>query len=109
MSEFDPDDIYRKLTQAGDTWAEAQAAAELLEEVKKTVLAKLGHESGESSAAAREAFALRHPDYTKHLEGMVAARRAANRAKVNYDSMRVLAGLRQTVAANERAANRYAV
>lgn len=107
MSDFDPDDIYMKLTKAGDAWAEAQAAAELLEEVKKTVLAKLGYDSGENSATAREAFALRHDDYRKHLEGMVAARKAANRAKVNYDSMRVLAGLRQTVAANERAASRY--
>lgn len=105
---LNPNEVYKQLIKEGELWADAQHAAELLEETRKTVISQLSTESGESSATAKEAFALRHPDYTKHVTAMVGARRAANKAKVRYDSMKILAELRRTEAANDRAANRYA-
>lgn len=105
---LNPTEVYKQLIKEGELWADAQHAAELFEETKKSVLSQLMTECAESSSAAKEAFAMRHPDYRKHLEAMVGARRAANKAKVRYDSMKILAELRRTEAANERAANRYA-
>ena len=105
---INPDDIYRTLVEAGEAWAEAQHLAEHYEETKKTLIAQLATASGEPSVAGREAYALRHPSFIQHTEDMVDARRQANKAKVRYDSAKILAELRRTQAANERAANRYA-
>lgn len=105
---LNPNNIYEQLVKAGESWADAQHAAELLEETRKTLIAQLATESNENSIAAREAFAFRHADYKKHIEAMTGSRRQANKAKVRYDSMKILAELKRTEAANERAANRVA-
>lgn len=105
---LNPTSIYEKLVEEGEAWADAQEIAELMEETKKTLVAQLAAESGESSIAAKENYAHRHDDYKKHINAMVKARKAANKAKVRYDSARVWADMIRTKNANERAANRYA-
>jgi hypothetical protein len=40
-SDFDPNRIYHEIVTAGEDWTDKEAAAELLEETKKTVLAEL--------------------------------------------------------------------
>lgn len=101
MSEFDPEQIYNKLADAGETWADAEAAAEILEENKKTVLAEImGGFTG--STAERERNALADSAYKLHLKNMTAARREANRARVRYDSMKVLAEMRRTQESTRR-------
>jgi hypothetical protein len=95
---------YEALITAGETWADAQAAADLLEETKKSVLAKLKIECSMSSTdAGREMYALADQEYRKHVEGMVNARRAANKARVRYDSAKVLAELRRSEESTRRA------
>lgn len=102
MSDFDPDRIYKQLTDAGEDWVDKQAAAELLEETKKSVLAEImGGEDG--SMAARESAALASTAYRQHLRDMVDARREANRARVRYDSMKVLAEMRRSQESTRRA------
>lgn len=102
MNDFDPEAIYRRLNDAGDEWADANAAAEILEETKKTVLAELmGGYQG--SNAERERTALADSAYRLHLVNMVKARREANRARVRYDSVRVLAEMRRTQESTRRA------
>jgi len=105
---IDPNEIHEKLVTLGEEWADAQAAAELLEETKKPLLSQLSTECNEQSAAAKEAFALRHPDYRKHIEIQVKARKAANKAKVRFDGAKVWVDLLRTQNANERATNRSA-
>lgn len=100
---LDSDKTYAALVKAGDDWADKDAAATLLEETKKTVLAKLKLESDEKSDAARETVALCHPDYQQHLESMTDARKAATKAKVRYDSAKTLAELRRSEEATRRA------
>lgn len=106
--QFNPTDIYEKLVKLGEEWADTQAAADLLEETRKSVLSQLSTESNETSVAAKESFALRHADYKRHIESMVSTRKAANKARVRYDSAKVFSELMRTAAANERAANRSA-
>lgn len=100
--DFDPEAIFRKLEETGCDWTDKNAAAELLEETKKTVLAELmtGYQG---SSAERERCALAAPAYKLHLTNMVTARKDANRARVRYDSMKVLAELRRTEQSTKRA------
>lgn len=102
MSDFDPDRMYRQLAESGEDWADKQAAAELLEETKKSVLAELMSDL-QGSGTERERIALADPVYKLHLKNMVAARKEANRARVKYDSMKVLAEMRRTQESTRRA------
>lgn len=102
-NSFDPAKIYEALVRSGDMWVDKDAAANLLEETKKTVLAELMSKSVESTVAAREQVALASPEYRLHVTQMVSARKEANRAKVNYDAQKVLAELRRTEQSNYRA------
>lgn len=105
---LNPDSIHQRLTELGDQWANMNAAAEILEENKKTLISQLSCECDDKSMSAKESYAFRHPDYIQHVKEMVCARKEANRSKVNYDNAKIWAELKRTEAANERAANRSA-
>lgn len=100
--DFDPEAIYRRLEAAGEDWVDKNAAAEILEETKKTVLAERMAEF-QGSTAERERNALADSVYKLHLTNMVMARKEANRARVKYDSVRVLAEMRRTQESTRRA------
>lgn len=97
------DKIYETVMKEGLEWADRNAAAEMLEETRKTVLAELGNRSGESSMAAKEAWALTQPEYRLHLTNQITARKEANRARVRYDSAKLLAELRRSEESTRRA------
>lgn len=101
MTDFAPEAIYRQLLSAGEEWVDKDAAAELLEETKKTVLAELMAQA-QGSTAERERLALANPAFKLHVTNMVAARKEANRARVRYDSAKVLAELRRTQESTRR-------
>lgn len=101
--DFDPDKTYSALVKAGEDWSDQDAAASLLEETKKSVLAKLMLESTGTTSAAREMMALADPKYTAFVEGMVNARKNANRARVRYESAKTLSELRRSQEATKRA------
>ena len=92
--KFDSDRAYDALIRSGDDWADKDAAASILEETKKSVLAKLVNALA-GSMAARKSLALADPVYTQHLELMVEARREAIKSKVRYDSAKTLADMRR--------------
>jgi hypothetical protein len=102
LNDFSPEAIYRQLLQAGEEWSDAEAAAEILEETKKTLLAELMGAVKSDVKAEKERAALADPVYRHHITSMVAARKEANRARVRYDSARVLAELRRTQESTRR-------
>jgi uncharacterized protein (DUF849 family) len=104
---LNPFEIHEKLQTLGLEWADSNSAADILEEVKKVVLAQL-ITGLEGTHAAKEQQALANPAYKEHLTMMCEARRKANAAKVKYESAKVWAELMRTQAATERQANRYA-
>lgn len=106
---INPEHIYQKLVGLGEDWADANAAAELLEETKKVLLAQLMLASEASSMAAKESYALSDPSYKIHINRMVEARKEANKAKVRYISAQAWFEAKRTESANERAANKAAV
>jgi len=101
--ELDPDKVYDALVRAGESWSDAEAAASLLEETRKSVLAKIMNESAVASIAGKEMQALASEEYQEFVDGMVKARAAANKARVRYDSAKVLADLRRSAEATRRA------
>lgn len=103
LSQYDPNELRQRLVDLGEAYADADAAANLLEETKTTLKAKLFKMSEEKSAAAREMEALADLDYHQHLEAMVEARRKATRAKVAYDSARVWIDMVRTLESSRRA------
>lgn len=100
---FDPDRAYHDMVRAGEEWADAEAAAQALEETRKSVLAKLMSERAEAALGAKEMQALAHEDYRRHVDAMVAARKIANIKRVRYDCRKVLAEMRRTQESTRRA------
>ena len=100
---FDADKAYDSILRAGEDWADKQAAADLLEETRKSVLARLMIGADATSQGQREMYALADKEYTDYVEGMVNARKAANKARVRYDSAKVLAEMRRSEESTRRA------
>ena len=104
MNEFDPDKIYHNIVTAGEEWADKEAAAELLEETRKTVLAELVNSIPSAmSMAARESQALADAAYRLHITNMVVARKEANKARMRYDAVKVLGEMRRSQESTRRA------
>lgn len=105
---INPDAIYEKLVTLGEDFSDKDAAANLLDETKKVLLAQLMVKSSATSAAAKEMEALADPSYTVHIGRMVEAKKEAQRAKVRWISAQAWCDASRTQAASERAANRHA-
>lgn len=101
---MNPTEIYQKLLEAGEHWADADAGASMLEETLRVLKSKLMLESGQSSMAAKEADAYASAEYEAHVKSAVGARKIANRAKVRWISAQTYVDLKRTEAATERAA-----
>lgn len=99
---LNPEKLAAEIAKAGETWADAEATASQLEELKKVVLAELMN-GMDGSVAARETAALATPEYKNHIVGMVSARHTANRAKVRYKALEVLAELKRSQESTRRA------
>lgn len=102
MNNFNPESIFRELVKSGEEWAELECLAQQLEETKKPVLNSLKLQSPEKADSARETWAYAQKEYTIHVNGMVAARKKANIAKVRYFANKTLAELRRTEQSNRR-------
>ncbi len=103
---LDPNEVYGRLVELGEAWADANAAAALWEETQKSYLAQLtvrASNGGTRSQAAAQTEALGTSEYQKHCRNMVLARRDANKARVRYDSAKMWAELMRSANANRRA------
>ena len=99
---FNPNEIAERMRLAGEEWSDLDAAANMLEETRKSVLAELVNQSKGGSIAAKESEALANPAYKLHLTNMVNARREANRARVKYDTSKMWVELVRTSEATKR-------
>ena len=67
---------------AAKAWVEADAAAELLENLKSANLSQLMLSNHADSVSKAEMLAKASPKWTEYIEAMVAARRKCNLLKV---------------------------
>jgi hypothetical protein len=74
---------------AGEDWAEKEAAASLLEDSKSAMMAQWQAQLGEMPVNKAEQIVKRSPEWTEYVETTVAARKAANIAKVNMEATRM--------------------
>lgn len=100
---FDPDRLFHELIDSGEQWADAEAAAQVLEETRKPLLHKVGTDSQEKAESAKERVAYASPEYREHVTQMVEARHRANLAKVKYTAIQVLTELLRTRESTRRA------
>lgn len=94
-----------RLIEVGESWADLDAAASLLEELRKSVLGKLvleftasGMPAGKAEHAAYDAT-----EYREHVASMVEARRKATRARVRWDTGRAHVELMRSAESTKRA------
>lgn len=98
-----PPAIRADIVSLGEEWADRDAAASLLEETRKSILADIINRTPGSSYAARESVALADPEYRQHLTSMVECRRLANRARVAHDASKIEADMMRSAEATRRA------
>ena len=99
---MDVNELYHKLTQYGNDWADKQAAYNILEDTKNAVLAKLMLKSQATSVAAREIEAKASQEFTDHVKETQEAMKAALKAKVQYESIKIWIELRRSEEATRR-------
>lgn len=99
---INPDEILERLRIAGEEWADKDAAANALEETKKSVLAELMN-GFSGPKTERESRALADATFRLHLTNMVNARKEANRARVRYETGKIWAELVRTRESTRRA------
>lgn len=94
---------------AAKEWVQLQSVADLLEECKTATLSQMMQEymgQSEMSVSKAEMLTKGSEKYKTYLEGMVAARKDANLAKVKVDWIKMRFSEQQSSEANERAERR---
>lgn len=71
------------------SWVDADAAATILEDTKSAVMAERMLALGEMAVNKGEALVKASPEWKRHVEAIVNARRAANRLKVQMEYLRM--------------------
>ena len=102
MIPFDPDRIAEELSKRGHAWADTDAALRALDEATKSILAECMADAGDVSVAKAEMYGRQHLNYFAHLDALKEARKAANRARVNYDTFQVWIDLKRSEQATQR-------
>ena len=100
---MNPDQIFVKLESAANDYADREAAASLLEEMKHTILSQCAADHPDDSMSAAESKARRDKRFIEHLKSMVDARKEANKAKAKYYSIQTWIDLTRTKESTERA------
>lgn len=104
MTTLDPEALCHELEKRGLDWADKDAAYHALDDLTKTILSECIADLNEhKSAAADEVEARRSQKFREHLAALNNARRAANRAKVNYSMWQAYMELLRTQEATKRA------
>lgn len=100
---MDANELFHKLTVAGNDWADKQAAYNILEDTKNAVLAQLMLKSQATSVAAKEIEAKASKEFTEHVKNTQEAMKAALKAKVQYESIKTWIDLKRSEEATRRA------
>lgn len=96
--------LSQQFYECGLKHADLHAAASLLEETKSTVQAQLAlrHTAQGVSVSKSELMAKADPLMEQHINNMVEARKAANKAKVEMEFLRIKHWENQSEQATER-------
>jgi hypothetical protein len=95
MTDFDPRTLAKQLVQHGHEWAESNCAADLLEEMRKSLRSQIALKflPDAGSVAKAEMMAESTQEYIDHIKSMVEARKKSNASRVQYDADRAFIDL----------------
>ena len=93
-------EIYRV---AGEDWVDKEAAAQLLEDTKSSVMAQKQALYGDIPVNKAEQKVKASKEWEDHIKKIVAARQAANHAKIHLEYVRMAAWEENNKNANARA------
>lgn len=101
----DPAKLVAKLVEAGERYADLNAAAKALEETKGSVLGQLvtTYINQGKPAGASEHMARANGIYQSHIHRMVDAQKEAIKAKVRWEALEAYMELMRTKEASRRA------
>jgi hypothetical protein len=94
--------ISEQFRQASEVWVDADAAAELLENTKSAYLSQQMQAHANLPVNRAEQIVKSSKQWTDYVEKMVQARKAANRAKVQVEYLRMKFNEWQSEEANKR-------
>jgi len=98
--------LSEKYRLAAKEWCELDAAANLLEETKSAFLSQKMAALGDMPVSKAEMKVKASAEWAEFIESMVAARKAANLAKVKLEWVRMKFSEWQSAEANSRAERR---
>lgn len=101
---FDPYNLAEQLLKHGSDWADKNAAADLLEETRKTLRSQISMKylPDVGSVAKAEMLAESTQEYIDHIKSMVEARKNSNRARVQYDTDKAFVDLVRSAESSRR-------
>lgn len=88
--------------EAATNWVELEGAANLLEETRSAVLSQMMARCGDVPVSRAEQTVKATPEWEDHVRKVVAARTAANKAKIKVDFLKMRFWEKQSAAATER-------
>jgi hypothetical protein len=102
---FDPYKLAQQLLEHGSEWADKNAAADVLEETRKTLRSQIALKflPDAGSVAKAEMMAEATQEYIDHVRSMVEARRASNIARCQYDTDKTYIEMVRSQESTERA------
>lgn len=100
MSNLDWSEQYRIVAKQ---WVDADAAADILEELKSATLAQLMTELGDMPVSRAEMQVKADVEWQDYIRSMVEARQKANKLKVQLEYLRMKFSEWQSENANKRA------
>ena len=80
------DNLPRLINEAGIEWADAKEMSDLMEDMKKSILAKIKNEK-EGGEQSRERQALATDSYINHIKALHLATNKTLKAKVKYEAL----------------------
>ena len=78
-----------KYRHAGETWADLESAAQLLEDCKSTVMAQRQTTYGDIPVNRAEQMVKASPDWEEYVRSCVEARHQANLAKIRLEAIKM--------------------
>lgn len=93
--------------RAAEAWADLESAATLLEETKSAVLSQMMARQGDVPVSRAELNVKASEEWRQHIEKIVRARGAANKAKVQVEYLKMKFWEWQSANANHRMQSRF--
>lgn len=98
--------ISERWREAAEKWTEMEAAADILESTKSSVLSQMMLKHGDIPVSKAEALVKRSDEWIEHVSKVCDARYKANKAKVEVDFWRMVHSEHMSREATERLESR---